>query len=742
MAFVVSTTYRDATSRVRSLVTRIPNGRAYAVLYVYAVLFGLAILVLPLWGEEPTRLTLLILSLLLALVATSFGQLRTQLYGLLEPVKLLPVIQRDMARWINYALRSGSSSQRQRVAISRRRALDSIETLRDLGRLIRAREQQSFSHDSKYASIDPRALTIVHSITSIWIAYATKKQELSRVEEWGVPREQHKDWLTASTFEVDTALNTSTTLQPDSPTDGMWFERHLSSILADQFDDRAPAQLDDLVGRLSPIPRYLAAQGQFEEVRLWSDVVVATAMDAITPRASDGPSSKSTSSLQVTVARQHNLIDFSILAYAQTVLGLYDYVSTLRKGFPEWMVHQAQGEDKRRIGPQALDLFHELRDALTFEYNVEGRRITSNANLYQLAARSIASEVVDQIDLIIEQLEGTLLPWVLGLSETPELPAAAALSRMDELLHKLDGVLVSSAEELFDACESVHHDVDDKWPELSMVAQREKIDAMTQQMRLPIARMSARVDLELDSDRPDAFGWAFYRAHDDLLGDVLEQGRPSELQQRLRYLATATDRAAHRLRSTVRRTHVSIAYSYQAEPFLLFLQVSGIAYAQARLNGRSELFRDFAEVWSDILDSKTQAAVDLLLGVLDADQDHLGIAPGRVRRLSRSQRAKSHFDSLRRKDFAEMFEHGEDEHDGKTMDAASVEIANHLHLDGGFEQVFVAAWLLPEALARGADIHHGEVAGQRFWSFYERLSSNVTDTGGNRPGETRGGVSE
>jgi hypothetical protein len=90
VAFVVSTTYKDATSRIRGLVTRLPGGRIYTTVYVQAVLFGLITLMLPMTGREPNRLLLSVVTVLGGFVVLSFGRLRTQLYGLLEPAGLLP----------------------------------------------------------------------------------------------------------------------------------------------------------------------------------------------------------------------------------------------------------------------------------------------------------------------------------------------------------------------------------------------------------------------------------------------------------------------------------------------------------------------------------------------------------------------------------------------------------------------------------------------------------------------------
>ena len=731
VAFVVSTTYRDATTRVRSLVTRLPEGRVYTFVYVQAVLFALATLLLPLFGSEPNRLTLSILAVLGSLVVMSFGRLRSQLYGLLEPAGLLAVLQRDIARWMQYGLRGRRALRSWRVQTARSQVLDSITTLRELCRLIRDREQVSPDAPAEYTMVDPRVRTAVRSVATIWWGYAARKHRLIGLPGWCLTRDKHKDWLIASDFEVSIALGTATTLQAESTDDHLWLERYLSSILADLLGGRSAPQYSNLARDLDKIVRQLMAWGLFEDTRLWLDTVVLPGKQIVELQADDAhPGDADADSAQPprpVLAHEHNLADFVGLSFAQTVLGMHDYAAAVTRGFPEWTGRQARGQVARRVGPRPTELFRNVEDGLTFERTVEGRGITSDANIHQLAALALTAELIDEATWLVDTLEDTVVPWVKRLCESPSDPAAAAVSRMDETLHKAGDVLLPALERCFAACEAVHRDVDDRWPNLDLGPLKERLSRMKQELRLPIARLASRTDAHLDPNRPDIFGWAFHRAHEDLLEDVLSI--PTEdMNERLLQLVAATDRAGSRLQSTVQRTHARVANSYRAEPLLLLLQVTGIAYVHDRFNGRDQLFETFERVWTVVLENDPQQVLDAALAALAADDVLFGLSPGKLTRSNRGQRAMQSLDIVEGADIGFRWRRRSDS--GRELDPEERAVVDHLSIRGDFEDVFVAAWLLPEAERRGASARQGLIAGTKLQGLIDDLGHVDMDVAG------------
>jgi hypothetical protein len=634
VAFVVSSTYKDATSAVRALVTRLPGGRLYASVYVQAVVFGLITLTLPMTGREPNRLSLCVVTVLGGFVVLSFGRLRTQVYGLLEPVGLLPLVQRDLARWTAQASRLvGRDPTGLRTRLSHDRTRRSLLALRDLCYLIRDRERTATNVPAEYTGTDPRVLSAARYVLTIWLQYAERKQVLVQLSGWCSQRVRHKDWLLASNSEVGIALATATTLQPTATDDRLWVERHLAMTLGELIGGREVPQLASILGGLADPVRALVSHGMFAESRLWMEAVVSPARSATmtaTPQPpadiaeGDGTNQTPTRfALAGTPASEghlYNLADFIALAYTQAVLGLHDYAAALTADFPHWVVAQTRGKTARSLGPLPAELLANLKDGLKFEEAVEGHRVTSDANINQLIAAAVATEAIDEATALMAMFEDDFWPWARRFIGGDTPAAGAALSRLDEALHKWDRPL-SALSTLFAECEAVHRDVDDRWPDLSLDGLKARRAALQDRLRAPIARVATRVDADMNTDRPDVFGWAFHRAHQDLLEDVLSDRTPvrADLEDRLRGLVLATDRASGRLRGTVRRQHHRVLGSFWSEPMLMLLQLSGVALVTGLAQQRSDLLDMFERVWGGLLDIDAQRVLDVAVHALVSD---------------------------------------------------------------------------------------------------------------------------
>jgi hypothetical protein len=718
VAFVVSTTYKDATAGVRALVTRLPGGRLYAFIYLQAVLFGLITLALPITGREPNRLSLCAVTALGAFVVLSFGRLRGQLYGLLEPAGLLSMVQHDLARWTTQASRLvGHDPTGLRARLSRARTRQSLLTLQELCHIIRSRERKTSNVPAQYAGTDPRILSSARYVLAIWMQYARSKHLLVQLPGWCFKRHAHKDWLLTNESEIGIALATSTTLRATETDDLLWVERYLATILGELLGGRDVAQLASILDGLDDPVQVLTARGMFAESRLWMEAVVSPAMETTMAAApqpssstgstpSNGPQSRSGSDrMSGSEGYLYNLVDFIGLAYIRGVLGLHDYVKSLTVDFPSWMVAQAQGRNVRRLGPLPGNLLTNLRDALKFEKAVEGHRITSDANVQQLIARAIATETIDEATALLGAFETNFWPWVMHFIDSDTLAGGAALSRSDETLHKWERTL-SALSSLFHHCEAVHRDIDDRWPDLSLDRLVAKRAALRDALRAPIAHMATRVAIDMNADRPDVFGWAFHRAHQDLLEDVLSDQTPvrSDLGERLRGLIVATHRADTRLRATVLREHDRILGSVWSEPLLTLLQLSGIALVTGLARQRADLVAVFEDAWRRLLDADPQRTLDVALAALMLDDALLGLSPGKLKRSSRHLQALATLEKigLSRDDL----EYGELEESHSAFSPMLTKMLSRVSY-GDFEDVFVAAWIVPEALRRSAVLPEG-----------------------------------
>lgn len=710
VAFVVSTAYKDTTARVRALVTRLPGGRVYARVYVQAVLSGLIVLMMPTVGRQPNHLVLVIVALLGGFVVLSFGRLRTQLYDLLEPQRLLPIVGEDLARSTTPAPRSGSGESDTQILLRRSRTLASLQTLSDICALIRSREKDITNVAAEYAAADPRSRIAARYLSSQWLAYGHTKRDLLATPGWCVASHEHKDWLLADAMEVGVALSTSTTL-PATPTeDPLWVERRLAAIVGELLSGRSIAELASLLDALDDPVRELTRRGLFDEARLWMATVAAPVMaeveraltSTVSPAAAatdtatgNEPSSPATGTELVLA----NLVDFVMRTHVQALLGLYDHVVALTDDFPHWTVLQTTGKRARNLGPVSARSSRQIQDALDFEQSVEGRRITSDANIAQLMARAIATEIIDEATQLMAVFDEDLWPWVRRVGDSPTPAAGAALSRMDEAIAKWRHPLAAMAE-LFTQCEAAHRETDDAWPDLALHDLHRRRQMLHDGLRTPIAVLAAQADARTRSDRPDMFGWAFQRSYQDLFDDVVSDRSVVDLDRRLLALFVATDSARARLQSSVRRHHPSVLAAVWSEPLSMLLQLSGAAMTIGLVNEHDQQrLAGFDIAWERVLDADAQRILDLCLETIVHNQRVLGMSPGLLAQTSRHRRV---VEALQARGFrSEDLQFGEPDSLGGESNPRLALILSRLQL-AQLSELFVAAWLLPQSVQRGA----------------------------------------
>ncbi|MFD7846110.1 hypothetical protein ACFV4K_24595 [Nocardia sp. NPDC059764] len=710
VAFVVSTAYKDTTARVRALVTRLPGGRVYARVYVQAVLSGLIVLMMPTVGRQPNHLVLAMVALLGGFVVLSFGRLRTQLYDLLEPRRLLPIVGQDLARSTMPVSRPGSGEPDTQVLLRRRQTLASLQTLSDICALVRSREKDLTNVAAEYVTADTRSRTAAQYLSSQWLTYGRRKRDLLATPGWCVSSHEHKDWLLADAMEIGVALSTSTTLPATRTEDSLWVERRLAAILGELLSGRGVAELASLLNALDDPVRELMRCGLFAEARLWIETVAAPviaeverALPAPVPRATVGTDAATGGELSSpatgTELALANVVDFVMHTHIQAVLGLYDHVAALTADFPQWALRQVAGKRVRNLGPVAAQSSCQIQDALDFEVSIEGRRITSDANVSQLMARAIATEIIDEATQLMAVFDEDLWPWVRRVGDSPTAAAGAALSRMDEATAKWQHPLAAMAE-LFTHCEAAHRETDDAWPDLDLDDLHRRRQLLHDGLRTPIAVLAARANAHPRSDRPDMFGWAFQRSYQDLFDDVLSDRAVIDLDQRLLALFMATDSARVRLQSSVRRHHPSVLAAVWSEPLSMLLQLSGTAMTIGVVNEHDKLrLAGFDTAWERVLDANAQHVLDLCLETIVHNQRVLGMSPGLLAQTTRHNRV---VEALQARGFRrEDLYFGEADLLGGESNPRAALILSRLQI-AQLSELFVAAWLLPRSVQRGA----------------------------------------
>lgn len=724
VTFVVSTTYKDATRNLRDQIVRQPESRWYAVFFTQAVVYIALVLALPVVGRTATHLTLVAAGLSAALVVLSFGRIWITLFVLLEPTSLFPQIQRDLNRWVHRAYKLGQRKAPSPVAARRANARirSDLETLNDLVSLILDREYERAGDRGISASYDPRVGSAAMNLVFIWEYYSQRKHTIRTLPGWNPTRTQSKDWFLSSHSEVSVALATGTTLVGSEVVDDLWFERWIANFAERLLAGRDLRSIESAVRGLPPLSRALGSRGQFEELRLWLTSTTFAAMASVSDYTREqGPIDVPSEAGQMPgrhlsreqhfalpgEASAHNLVDHVLLELLSSCLGYIDYFERMRQLLPG--AGALVADDSKRIvaGRLVLEITANLRDALTTEIDIEGERVTPENALTQLVARALSTEAIDEVEHFVSFLEDEIWPWVIEIGGTRSWAAGSALSRATELTEKL-ATMLHFERQLLDACESAHVEKDDRWPATDTAAVDGRAASLTDRLELPVARLAATVDSAPDSDRPDHFGWAYYRAHENILRRVLarEPGDPDELRQKVGLLYWAGDVATQRLLATVRRHDQSVINSYVAEPYVRFLQLCGIALAISEVTQEPAIFTSFESLWGGLFTDAERPT--LLLGraaaTLSSESALFALTPGGIERSNIEIRANQTLDELGVP--RELFDLGGFGYDDDRQPAILTEEATRILRSvrsGHYEGMFYARWLRPRALAAGGE---------------------------------------
>lgn len=723
VTFVVSTTYKDATRNLRDQIVRQPESRWYASFFTQAVVYIAMVLALPVIGRTPTHLTLVAAGLSAALVVLSFGRIWITLFVLLEPTSLFPQIQRDLDRWVRRAYKLGKRTNPSPVAVRRAHARirNNLETLGDLVTLILDREFERAGDRGISASYDPRVKSAAMNLLLTWESYSKRKHTIRTLPGWNPARTQSKDWFLSSHSEVSVALATGTTLTGNEVVDDLWFERGIADFAERLLAGRDLRSMETALRGLPPLSRALASRGQFEELRLWltSTTFAAVAsvgeyareQGAIEVSGEPGPPGSRLSREQHFAlpgeASAHNLVDHVLSELLSACLGYVDYHERMRQLIPGIGALVADASKRIAAGKLVLEVIANLREALEIEVDIEGERVTPDSALTQLVSQALATEAIDEVEHLLSFLENEIWPWVIEIGGTRSWAAGSALSRATELTEKL-GTMLRVQRQLLNACESVHIERDDRWPDTDTAAVDGRAVSLADRLERPVARLAATVDSAPDSDRPDHFGWAYYRAHENILRRVLarEPGDPDELRQKVWLLYWSGDVATKRLFATVRRNDPSVINAYVAEPYVRFLQLCGIALTMSEVTQEPAIFAPFESLWVELL-SEAERPTQLLgraAATLSSESTLFAITPGGIERSNIEIRANHALDELGVP--RGLFDLGGFAYDDDLQPGSLTEEATRILRSvrsGHFEGMFYARWLRPRAISAGAE---------------------------------------
>lgn len=716
VAFVISSSYKETTSRVRNLVTQLPASTTYTFIFTQAVLFTLGAFAMPLVRTSPTRLTLCAVVVMSAFVVIAFSQLRQQLYRLLDPLELLGVVERHLKQAVAGAMRQAKrkSPSPARMAALHQQASDALEAVDDLARLMLHQENDN-RHTDNAPREDPRINEATKRIMRLWYHTSAAKPTLKTLEGWNPPSHTVKprDWFLADQTEVGHALNSRTPLASVEEPDVHWLERRLTRSIDLMVSNRSAAAQVGAMAYGAPVLQTLMERGQFEEASIWKTAAI---------RLADRPDMHETSHPQVdtltaeaapaTIETNRAIVDLYVSIWLADMNGLNEYAFGRNTNFPRWAVEVTRAGTPTLMSPSAQELSRNLHDAVAFEIVVDRTAVTPDINLAQLMAREISNEAHDQLRRQIEQFTTVARRWLLDAQQLDISIAGRALMRFDQCLQQAEQA-VETVRLLMATCERERRDVDDRWPKLDVTDLRAPLTLMRGEMKPMVAKVASKADASPPSDAIDLFGWAYHRTFNDLLNDVLAGtiATDTSADERIQGLLIATGSATGRMITVTGRIHPQTMHASMSGPTMMFLRLSAAAMLISEVKGEPQIFEPFKKSWENRMPdaAAAQAVLDGAAFTLSGDADIYERGPRNIFRTEVGMRIEQALTSLGVGDFMESETSptlSNPTSSNPTLNKSTRRRLQYVGVGGHFESLFVASHLIPAATRLGATVGH------------------------------------
>ena len=227
ISVVASTAYARAPGGIRSLVIRERIGHLYfrslALLAGITTLMATALSL----GRSIGVLNTGFASALCVFSIFGFVALGLKTFDLFDPSYLVNYLNQQIAKSIHAVTPSAPDFEDPSFQDHHRRLaeghLGNYESLVSLA--------------SSEGNLDRKALVkLGKGLFGVLRVYATSKCTISTTSYWFKRDQGYKSWLMTSPTEVEIALQTSTSLRPNSVPDNLWFERRVCDIIAGLID--------------------------------------------------------------------------------------------------------------------------------------------------------------------------------------------------------------------------------------------------------------------------------------------------------------------------------------------------------------------------------------------------------------------------------------------------------------------------------------------------------------------------
>jgi hypothetical protein len=504
ISVVVSTAYSRAPGKIRSLIMGEEVGSLYFGTLAQFAGVVVALLTALAFGYQVGPLNTLLASFLCLFSIFGFVFLGARAFEYFDPASLVSLLNRRFWREVQSVTPDGYQWQDPSFQAHHQRQAE--ELLGNFSDLVTVASQKENLHGKGLVDVGKGLLLILSF-------YAKEKVRIPSSSHWFKRTYKHKNWLLVSNSELEVALATSTTIQPDAVPDLTWFEVEAARILEEVFHQLGErrdsagtiALITSLHNHLGEIGRCLAVA---EGLQIFKTVTPKL-------RLQSGGERIFVSDVTPTAMNRLTICELYACALMNFLLGLSNQLEKLKPDTVgnilrsvNWLKPKTLYSDAilpRRV----IREMESLLDCFDFEARIEGKVVSPEWLQVEMVGLAFARFFDDVTRPLMEEFEITFGNEVeTQLAANNHILVAQLVQRGLEACAKL-----SNSFEMFkglhDEYAALNRSKEYEWPKIDWNSFQDRIIALRLRLITALAKSSNELANLPEESWPDFFGHAY-----------------------------------------------------------------------------------------------------------------------------------------------------------------------------------------------------------------------------------------
>ena len=586
ISLLFSTMYARVPEEIRKLLLSEKIGNQYIKVVIHFGAVSILLFFTNVIGISLGFVNLIYASMLSLLTMLSFAMLGLRSFHFFNPTNLVNHMIPDLLRWIQSATSSGlywnNPSYQSHYQREAERLLETNNKICCLGKI------------DEFKFIDGYSLKLLGQYgLRILSLYIKNKNNIPGSSLWFKKKYEHPSWFTTNYSELNVRLKTHTPLSVKELPNYLWFEEKVVysliatlQTLLERQDHQHVAELAPMVFETLKIYGYhLASDEGLLILSSFSDIIQSHLCESVNIVNIDTDEKVEETLLLLAVA------ETSCYSFIGLLLGISEKIDSLSKETFDELIPKLDWSNSKSIYSYNLprcvtQQLETLQKGLEFEYKVEGKVITPQWYVRQIAAlglvryaNSVVSELVKWFELnLVKNIE-------LWLKEERYILVLHLLQRGFEVLEKLNSHFKSMKNNI-DSLSSLRVVSDIPWPSPQWGDINNKLESFEERLYISLAQAYPLI-VKISHNRklPDYVGYSY-----TLLIEKAIYSLQIRNENLFKVIITTLINTFHLTRAKLLQDFAGLSDKEKSillsEQIIDLLEISGLAYVYSELDDK------------------------------------------------------------------------------------------------------------------------------------------------------------